>query len=79
MEKMGNKTRTKLFGTISVSDMANSNYLDTNGIEGYRIDHKLRFNFPNKDFKISAAKSKRYLDVLMEKKKLIPAPSKYAD
>ena len=53
LAKMGNKTRTKLFGTMSVSDMANSNNLDKNGIEGYRIDPKLRFNFHNKDFKIS--------------------------
>ena len=53
--KMGDKTRTKLFGSLSVLQMANCNDVKRteSEVDGYKINPKLRFNFANKDFKIS--------------------------
>ena len=44
----------KLFGSISVADMARpEKYSSEFGIKGYDINPKLRFNFANKEHKIS--------------------------
>lgn len=37
----------------------------------------MRFNFPNKGYKVPQAKAKRYMDTHIAAKSLIPSPDKY--
>ena len=41
------------------------------------VDPDMRFNFPNKQYKIPEAKLKRYIDLHMAAKAKIPSPDKY--
>ena len=76
------KTQKKLFGKLSIQDVAlftrTGADSDLGLIEGYQVDSKLRFNFQNRDFKVSPGKMNRYIDTLMTQKAKIPSPDKYA-
>lgn len=79
---LDSKTQKKLFGKLSIQDVAlftrSGGDSELGLIEGYQVDSKLRFNFPNKDFKVPPSKLNRYIDQLMTEKAKIPSPDKYA-
>ena len=74
-------TAKKLFGTLTVNQMALSgikNALSEYGIPGYTVNSELRFNFYNKSHQIPPnSKLNRFLDTLMKQKEKIPSPDKY--
>ena len=76
------KTQKKLFGKLSIQDVALFGKAGGDSelglIEGYKVDSKLRFNFHNRDFKVPPGKLNRYIDTLMVAKAKIPSPDKYA-
>jgi len=76
---MDSKTKFKLWGTLSVQEMAlKQKGKDGSGVPGYHFDPEVRFNFSNKEFKMSKGKAMRYLDLLQREKQKIPSPDKYA-
>lgn len=74
-------TAKKLFGSITINEMALSgvkNALSEQGIKGYHVNAENRFNFNNKQHLIPGnSKLNRYLDTLMAQKAKIPSPDKY--
>ena len=41
------------------------------------VDPDMRFNFPNKGYKVPQGKLRRYMDTHIEAKAKIPSPDKY--
>lgn len=78
-----------MFGNLTVHDLAYTGFRDVVDqtqpriykgefeVKGYKVDSDMRFNFPNKGYRVPQVKMKRYLDELMEKKQMIPSPDKY--
>ena len=66
----------KLWGTLSVADMADPNKQDECFVKGYKINSELRFNF-HRNHRIPQAKKATFLDHLMKDKAKIPSPDKY--
>mmetsp|Transcript_5481 Transcript_5481/g.9290 ORF Transcript_5481/g.9290 Transcript_5481/m.9290 type:complete len:268 (-) Transcript_5481:147-950(-) len=48
------------------------------GVPGYHVNSEMRFNFKNKQFKIPQSRLKRFVDLHIEEKKLVPSPDKYS-
>ena len=79
---MDEKTQKKLYGNLSVKDVADfhsKNLLsdDQLGIKGYHYDPNLRFNFHNKKHKVPEAKMRRVFDILIDREKKLPGPCSY--
>lgn len=72
------KTSKRLFGNISINEMAMFKRENPNDyVKGYNIQPEMRFNFHNKEMKISPGQSKSYIDKIMIASTKIPSPDKY--
>jgi hypothetical protein len=72
------KISKKLFGNLSINEMAlfqRNNPKDH--VKGYYINSENRFNFLNKESKISPNNTKNYIEKIMAASAKIPSPDKY--
>ena len=73
-------TSKKLFGNLSISDVARAqdkSFGEQFGVSGYEIHPKNRFNF-QRDHKVPQQKMKRFIDEIIEKSKKTPASNHYS-